>query len=71
MGIFNFGLVFAMVTKLFMLVFLWYYVNETRQKRRFLFFKNLGISSRTIFATVFIVDILLTLSFLILFKEFN
>jgi|AVFP01.1.fsa_nt_gi hypothetical protein len=71
LGIFNFHLVFAAITKLFLLIFLWYYVHETQHRRRFLFFKNLGISSRRLFVTVFIVDLLLTLSFLALFKEFN
>jgi len=71
LGLWQFNLILAAVAKLFMLVFLWYYCHETHYKRRFVFFKNLGISTRRLFMTVYTVDLAGTLAFLLLFKEFN
>ena len=61
----------ALVTKLFLTVFAWYYVHETNEKRKLTFYKNLGITPITLFSIVFIVDSILTIIFLSIFKEFT
>lgn len=70
-GFFNPHLVPAIVTKLFLTVFAWYYVRETPNKRKLTFYKNLGISPIRLFSSMFIVDCILTIGFLIVFKEFT
>jgi hypothetical protein len=70
-GFFNPHLVPAIATKLFLTVFVWYYVNETSNKRKLMFYKNLGISPLKLFSTVFLVDCALTILFLTVFKEFT
>ena len=61
----------GIITKLFLTVFAWYYVHETNQRRKLTFYKNLGISPLKLFSTLFILDIILTIIFLIIFKEFT
>ena len=60
----------AIITKLLLTVFLWYFINETSAKRKLTFYKNLGISPLKLFSTLFFVDILFTVSFLTVIKEF-
>ena len=71
LGVVKSHLILAAIVKLFLLIFIWFYVHETHHKRRLMFFKNLGWSTKSLFSTVFIVDVVLTLSFLVLFKEFT
>ena len=61
----------AIVTKLFLTVFVWYYVSETPNKRKLTFYKNLGISPLKLFSIMFIVDCILTIIFLTVFQEFT
>ena len=68
---FNAHLAPAIVTKLFLTVFAWYYVSETPNKRKLTFYKNLGISTLKLFSIMFIVDCILTIIFLTIFKEFT
>ena len=70
-GFFNPHVAPAIVTKLFLTVFAWYYVSETPNKRKLTFYKNIGISPLKLFSSMFIVDCILTISFLIVFKEFT
>ncbi len=70
-GFFNPVIVPALITKLFLTVFAWYYVSETTTKRKLTFYKNLGISTFKLFSIIFIVDSLLTVIFLILIREFT
>lgn len=60
----------AVITKLMLTIFLWYYSNETSVRRKLVFYKNLGISPLRLFSTLFFVDILITIIFLLLIKEF-
>ncbi len=71
LGFFGPYIVPAVVTKLFLTIFLWYFVNETHAKRKLTFYKNLGISTFKLFSTLFLIDIILTISFLTVFKEFT
>lgn len=59
-----------LISKLFLTIFLWYIVNETRSKRKLIFYNNLGISSFKLFSTIFLIDIFITSCFLLLVKEF-
>ncbi len=69
-GFFNPHVAPAIVTKLFLTVFAWYYVSETPNKRKLTFYKNIGISPLKLFSSMFIVDCILTIGFLLVFKEF-
>jgi len=60
----------AIITKLMLTVFVWYLVNETNAKRKLIFYNNLGISSIKLFSMLFFIDIFITISFLILIKEY-
>lgn len=70
-GFFNPQLAPAIVTKLFLTIFAWYYVSETPNKRKLTFYKNLGISPLKLFCSIFIIDCILTIIFLTVFKEFT
>ena len=70
-GFFNPHIAPAVATKLFLTVFVWYYVSETPNKRKLTFYKNLGISPLKLFSSLFIVDCVLTVSFILVFKEFT
>lgn len=68
---FNPHLMPAIVTKLFLTVFAWYYVKETKNRRKLVFYKNLGISCFKLFLSLFVIDCIFTVIFLIVFKEFT
>ncbi|TBV26207.1 hypothetical protein [Meridianimaribacter flavus] len=68
--IFNPHIVPAVITKLFLTVFLWYLVTETNARRKLIFYKNLGISSFKLFSSLFIIDISIMIVYIILIKEF-
>ena len=61
----------GIITKLFLTVFAWYYVHETNQRRKLTFYKNLGISPLKLFSILFILDIIFTVIFIIIFREFT
>ena len=71
LGFINPLIIPAIVTKLFLTVFVWYIVTETNAKRKLTFYKNLGISPIKLFSILFLVDISITVSFLVVFKEFT
>jgi hypothetical protein len=71
MGFFNPHLAPAIITKLFLTVFVWYYVSETNVRRKLTFYKNLGLSTFKLFSSLFLIDIILTICFLLVFKEFT
>jgi hypothetical protein len=58
----------AVLTKLFLTIFAWYITNETSNKHKLTFYKNLGISIRTLFISMFVVDSVLTILIIFLFK---
>jgi hypothetical protein len=67
---FNPTIFHALIAKLFLTIFLWYYISETSAKDKLSFCNNLGISSFKLFATVFIIDSILMIFYLLLIKEF-
>ncbi|TDU42710.1 hypothetical protein BXY82_0103 [Gelidibacter sediminis] len=68
--IFNPYILPSIITKLFLTFFVWYLVRETSAKRKLIFYKNLGISTLRLFCSLYIVDIVITLTFLLLMKAF-
>lgn len=60
----------AILTKLLLTIFVWYLLNETNAKRKLIFYKNLGISTLKLLSVLFIIDSIITISFLIVIKEF-
>ncbi|WP_179016820.1 hypothetical protein [Winogradskyella forsetii] len=68
---FNAQIAPAIATKLFLTVFAWYYVSETPNKRKLTFYKNLGISPFKLFSIMFLIDCILTVFYLSVFREFT
>ncbi len=60
----------AIITKLLLTVFVWYFVHETGAKRKLVVYNNIGVSTLKLFSALFIIDILFTIAFLTLVKEF-
>ena len=60
----------AIITKLFLTIFAWYLVNETNTRQKLIFYKNLGISTFRLYSSIFLIDIFITIGFLIIIKEF-
>ena len=60
----------AIITKLMLTIFVWYFVNETNTRRKLIFYNNLGISSIILFSVMFFIDIFITIGYLILIKEY-
>ena len=60
----------AVVTKLMLTIFVWYFVNETNAIRKLIFYHNLGISSIKLFSVMYFIDIFITIGYLILIKEY-
>lgn len=70
LGFINYSLFPIFLIKLALVAFLWYLMNETNAKRKLVFYKNLGISTFKLFLSIFIIDFILSLPFLLLLKEF-
>ena len=60
----------SIIIKLLLTCFIWYLVRETNAQRKLIFYKNLGISTWRLFAALFIIDITITISFLLLMKAY-
>jgi len=58
------------LVKLLLIVFLWFIINETGAKGKLLFYKNMGISTFKLFFVIYIIDLLLSLPFILILKEF-
>ena len=71
LGFMNTHFIPAIVSKVFLTVFLWYYITESHAKRKLTFYKNLGFSEFKLFSSLFLIDIIITIGFLTLFKEFT
>lgn len=68
--IFNPEIMTAIGTKLFLVVFLWYYISYTKGKRLLSFYNNIGVSTFKLFISVFVIDITITIGYLLIIKEF-
>jgi len=60
----------AVTIKLLLTIFVWYMVNETSARRKLLIYKNLGIASLKLFSVLYLVDCIITISCIIIIKEY-
>lgn len=60
----------AIITKLFMTVFVWHMVNQTSARKKLTFYKKLGVSPFKLFFSLFLLDITATIGFIVIIKEF-
>lgn len=60
----------GILVKFLLTVFVWYLMQETGANRKLIFYKNLGISTRGLFTMLFLIDISITIIFLLLIKAF-
>jgi len=60
----------ALLTKLFLVILLWYIISETQSKQKLMFYKNSRISTIKLFSILYFIDVLITISFLIIIKVF-
>lgn len=67
-GMINPNYAAAIVTKLFLTGFAWYFTTETTHKRKLTFYKNLGISPLILFSFAFVIDSILTIIYIFLIK---
>lgn len=67
---YNPSIVPALFTKLFLLILTWYIMRSTDFRKKFTFYQNLGVSTMSLFTTVFLIDSVITSTFVILMKEF-
>lgn len=58
------------IAKLLLIFFLWFIINETQAKRKLFFYKNMGVSTFKLFFLLFILDLLLSLPFILILEEF-
>ena len=56
--------------KLFLVVFLWYFLSHVNGKKILNFYKNIGVSNFMLFASVFLIDVFISTLYLLLIKEF-
>lgn len=66
----NPGLILALCTKLFLVFLLWIMISDRRLRQRLKFYKIRGVSHLKFFSTIFILDSLITCTFLLLIKGF-
>lgn len=66
----GFDLMPLFLVKIFLVALLWYAITETHAKRKLVFYKDLGISALKLFGLFFAIDVLLSLPFLLIIKEF-
>jgi len=51
-------------------LFLWHIITETKAKQKLIFYNNLGIPTIKLFALFFLIDIMLSMPFILILKEF-
>ncbi len=70
LSFFKFEIFIIAIIKLFLVGFLWYFLNETTARRKLMLYKNLGISTFKLFSLLYLIDFALSLPFLIVLREF-
>ena len=68
--IFNPEITIVIGTKLFLTIFLWHYISQTKGKQLLHFYINLGVTTFKLFASIFFIDLAITIGFLLIIKEF-
>jgi len=67
---FNPTLFYAMIAKLFLTVFAWFFISETSAKRKLALYNSRGYSTFQLFASIFFIDCVVMIPYLLLIKEF-
>jgi hypothetical protein len=67
---FNSHIIPVILTKLVLLVFLWFFINETSHRQKLILFKNLRLSPRRLYITIFLFDSVLTIMFMAMVGEY-
>jgi hypothetical protein len=70
LAIFNSHILPILITKLILILLLWYVMNETTAKRKLIFYKNLGISNIRLFSTLILIDIFISIPIIFLIQAF-
>jgi hypothetical protein len=70
MTIFNPRFIPVIVIKLILVGFLWYFLSQFKGKKILNLYRSLGISNLMLFASVFIIDVIISTLYLFLIKEF-
>lgn len=68
--IFNPEIITAVGTKLFLIIFLWYFISQKKGKRLLNFYNSIGVSTLKLFVTIFFIDIAISIGYLLIIKEF-
>ncbi len=68
--IFNPEIITVIGTKLFLIIFLWYFINQTKGKRILNFYNSLGVSTFKLFVSIFFIDVAISIGYLLIIKEF-
>lgn len=68
--IFSPNIASVILTKLCLILFLWFISVETKNKRKLLFYNKMGISTWRLFSTVYVFDIVFTIPMVLLIREF-
>ena len=67
---FNPTLIYALIAKLFLVVFAFLFISETSSKRKLILYNRRGITTFQLFASMFIIDSIVMIPYLLLIKEF-
>lgn len=70
LSLIGYSLIPIFLVKLLLILFLWYFLSETNAKRKLVFYKNLGISTFKLFSFLYLIDLFLSIPFLLVLKEF-
>ncbi len=68
--IINPELILALCTKLFLVFLLWIMISDRKLRQRLKFYRIRGVSNLKFFGTIFILDSVITCTFLLLIKGF-
>ncbi len=68
--IYNPGIVCALLTKLFLILLFWLMINDSSMRRKLKFYKMVGVSNFKLVLTLYVIDSLVTCTFLFLIKGF-
>jgi hypothetical protein len=70
LSVIEYKLVAILLIKLLLVLFLWYVMNETSYKKTLQVYKNTGVSTLKLFAFLYVIDLVLSIPFLIILREF-
>ncbi|MDT0559263.1 hypothetical protein RM697_11415 [Ichthyenterobacterium sp. W332] len=61
---------FAVITKLVLTLFAWHLVKETKARKKLRAFNKLGLTTFRLFSMLYVIDIFITIGFLVIIKQF-